>query len=59
VAKDDPAILVQRYRVENRQADFDLSAFVKQNFVVSKPEENTYHSIPGQDVCSHTGPAHR
>jgi alpha,alpha-trehalase len=53
VAKDDPGVLVQRYRAENRQPDFDLSAFVKQNFVVSKPEENTYHSIPGQDVCSH------
>jgi alpha,alpha-trehalase len=53
VAKDAPAAIVQRYQEEKRQPGFDLAAFVAQNFTVSRPEDSGYHSIPGQDVCSH------
>src|SRR4051812_43472690 len=49
VAKDDPRAIVQRYDVEKVQPDFDLAAFVKENFIIPGPAENTYQSIPGQD----------
>jgi alpha,alpha-trehalase len=53
IPKDAPATIVQRYQEENQEPGFDLSAFVAQNFTVSGPNKSGYHSIPGQDVCSH------
>jgi len=53
VAKAAPATIVQRYQEEKGQPGFDLAAFVARNFTVSRPEDSGYHSIPGQDVCSH------
>jgi alpha,alpha-trehalase len=53
IAKDAPAIIVERYREEKQQPGFDLAAFVAQNFTVQRPKDSGYHSIPGQDVCSH------
>jgi alpha,alpha-trehalase len=53
IAKDPPATIVQRYQEEKRQPGFDLAAFVAKNFTVPRPNESGYHSIPGQDVCSH------
>jgi alpha,alpha-trehalase len=53
VAKDSPAVILERYREESRRPGFDLAAFVERNFTVSQPEDSGYRSIPGQDVCSH------
>jgi alpha,alpha-trehalase len=53
IAKDAPAIIVQRYQEEKQEPGFDLAAFVAQNFTVQRPKDSGYHSIPGQDVCSH------
>jgi alpha,alpha-trehalase len=53
VAKDSPAVILERYREERRRPGFDLAAFVERNFTVSQPEDSGYRSIPGQDVCSH------
>jgi alpha,alpha-trehalase len=53
VAKGAPATIVRRYQEEKRRPGFDLAAFVARNFTVSRPEDSGYHSIPGQDVCSH------
>jgi alpha,alpha-trehalase len=53
IAKDAPAIIVQRYNEERGKPGFDLAAFVARNFTVQQPPASGYHSIPGQDVCSH------
>ncbi len=53
IAKDAPAIIVQRYHEERQEPGFDLAAFVARNFAVQRPADSGYHSIPGQDVCSH------
>jgi alpha,alpha-trehalase len=53
IAKDAPAIIVQRYQEEKQEPGFDLAAFVARNFTVQRPKDSGYHSIPGQDVCSH------
>jgi alpha,alpha-trehalase len=53
IAKDAPAAILQRYQEEKGQPGFDLAAFVAKNFTVSEPKASDYHSIPGQDVCSH------
>jgi alpha,alpha-trehalase len=53
IARDAPATIVQRYEEESRQPGFDLAAFVAQNFTAPRPEDSGYHSIAGQDVCSH------
>jgi alpha,alpha-trehalase len=52
-AKDAPGIIVQRYQKETQEPGFDLAAFVARNFTVQRPNDSGYHSIPGQDVCSH------
>ena len=53
IAKEGPAIIVERYNEQRRQPGFDLAAFVTRNFSVQRPQASGYHSIPGQDVCSH------
>jgi alpha,alpha-trehalase len=53
IAKDAPAIIVHRYHEERGKPGFDLAAFVARNFTVQRPPASGYHSIPGQDVCSH------
>ena len=53
IANEAPGIIVQRYQEERQEPGFDLAAFVAQNFTVQRPEDSGYHSIPGQDVCSH------
>jgi alpha,alpha-trehalase len=53
IAKDAPGIIVQRYHEEKQEPGFDLAAFVARNFTVQRLKDSGYHSIPGQDVCSH------
>ena len=53
IAKDTPAIIVQRYQEEKQEPGFDLAGFVARNFTVQRPKDSGYRSIPGQDVCSH------
>jgi alpha,alpha-trehalase len=53
IAKDAPALIVERYHKENQEPGFDLATFVAQNFTVQGPKGSGYRSIPGQDVCSH------
>jgi alpha,alpha-trehalase len=53
IAKEAPGIIVQRYQEETQEPGFDLAAFVAQNFTIQRPEDSGYHSISGQDVCSH------
>src|SRR5215510_7562451 len=53
VPRDAPAIIMQRYQGERRAPGFDLAAFVQENFILPGPKESTYHSIPGEDVCTH------
>jgi alpha,alpha-trehalase len=53
IAKDAPAIIVQRYNEARQEPGFDLAAFVTRNFTVQQPPASGYRSIPGQDVCSH------
>jgi alpha,alpha-trehalase len=53
IANEAPGIIVQRYQEEKQEPGFDLAAFVAQNFTIQRPEDSGYHSIPGQDVCSH------
>jgi alpha,alpha-trehalase len=53
IAKEAPRIIVQRYQEETQEPGFDLAAFVTQNFTIQRPEDSGYHSISGQDVCSH------
>lgn len=48
-----PAVVMQRYKHERGTPGFDLAAFVQQNFTVQRPMESTYHSTPGEDVCTH------
>ena len=53
VPHDSPTIVMQRYRNERGTSGFDLAAFVQRNFVVQRPKESAYRSIPGEDVCTH------
>ena len=53
IAKDTPAIIVQRYQEEKQEPGFDLAGFVARNFTVQRQKDSGYRSIPGQDVCSH------
>jgi alpha,alpha-trehalase len=53
IAKNAPALIVQRYNEERQRPGFDLAAFVTRNFTVQQPSASGYRSIPGQDVCSH------
>ena len=53
IAKDTPAVIVQRYQEEKQELGFDLAGFVARNFTVQRPKDSGYRSIPGQDVCSH------
>ena len=48
IAKDAPAIIVQRYHEERHGAGFDLAAFVARNFTVQRPA--------GQRLSLHSGP---
>jgi alpha,alpha-trehalase len=50
---DAPAAIVQRYEEERGKAGFDLSAFVRRNFTVLRPEVSAYRSNPSENVCSH------
>jgi alpha,alpha-trehalase len=53
IAKDAPAIISSAIARERRKPGFDLAAFVAGNFTVQRPADSGYHSISGQDVCSH------
>jgi alpha,alpha-trehalase len=57
IAKEAPAIIVQRYQEEKQEPGFDLASFVARNFNVQRPKDSGYRSIPGQDVCSHIATA--
>ncbi|WP_343717311.1 alpha,alpha-trehalase TreF [Inquilinus sp.] len=51
--KADPAEILRRYAEEKGKPGFDLAAFVHRHFTPPEPEKTGYHSVPGQDVCSH------
>src|SRR5262245_54731326 len=53
VPHDAPSIVMQRYRDERSTPGFDLAAFVQRNFIVQRPKESGYRSVPGEDVCTH------
>lgn len=53
VPHDAPAAVMQRYRAERGSSGFDLAGFVRRTFTVPGPQESAYHSIPGEDVCTH------
>jgi alpha,alpha-trehalase len=53
VANDPPATILERWRQESGKPGFDLSAFVRRNFTVSRSPDAGYRSVPGEDVCRH------
>jgi alpha,alpha-trehalase len=53
VPKESAAAILAAYRDERRAADFDLRAFVMRHFEIPEVSASTYHSKPGEGVCSH------
>ena len=54
IAKDTPAIIVQRYQEEKQEPGFDLASFCRTELHRSAAKgQRLPGSIPGQDVCSH------
>ena len=51
--KADPPEILRRYAEENGKPGFDLAAFVHRYFTPPSSGGSRYHSVPGQDVCSH------
>jgi alpha,alpha-trehalase len=53
IPRDAPATVMQRYQEERGTPGFDLAAFVQRNFTLPRPNESTYRSVPGEDICTH------
>ena len=49
----EPAAILEAYRAEHRQPDFDLAAFVHRHFEPMQPTKSEYTSEPGQSLAGH------